>query len=55
MFVGVRTYVNGVCQYGNNYDDPTVFIGDEWIKVALICNDPRHAPTPVLYNECEVL
>lgn len=55
VFVGVRTYVNGTCSAGMDYDDPTVFTGDEWIKVALICKDPRQRPIPVLYNECEVI
>lgn len=55
VFVGVRTYANGVVEGGMHYDDPAIFIGDEWIKVALICSDPRQKPTPVMYDECEVI
>lgn len=55
IFVGERTYANGTCSGGMGYDDPMVFEGDEWIKVALICRDARTKPIPVLYNECEVV
>lgn len=55
MFVGVRTYANGTCTGGANFDDPVEFKADAWVKVALICRDPRHRPIAVLYNECEVI
>lgn len=55
VFVGVRTYVNGTVSGGFNADDPLVFKGNEWIKVALICSDPRKKPVAVLYDECEVI
>jgi len=55
VFVGWRTYANGTCSGGYQYDDPIEFQPDEWIKVALICKDPRQSPIPVLYNECERL
>ena len=55
IFVGVRTYVNGTTSVPQNYDDPVVFEGDEWIKIALICEDARHKPVPCLYSECEVI
>jgi hypothetical protein len=57
VFVGVRTYANGVVNWGSpGYDgDPPVFIADKWLKVALICTDPRQKPIPVMYDECEVI
>ncbi len=58
VFVGVRTYANGVVTWGQNdgYDaDPPVFCGDKWLKVALICTDARQKPIPVMYDECEVI
>ena len=55
IFVGWRTYANGTCSGGSAFDDPIEFQPDEWIKVALICKDPRHRPIPVLYDECEVV
>jgi hypothetical protein len=58
VFVGVRTYANGVVMWGSSDaldGDPPYFVADTWLKVALICNDPRQKPTPVLYDECEVI
>lgn len=55
MFVGVRNYQNGVLNYGTAWDDPTWFKQDGTVKVALLAIDPRHNPTPVLYDECEVI
>ncbi len=55
VFVGVRTYANGTCSGGYNWEDPVNFVADEWIKVALIVQDARHRAVPVPYNECEVI
>ena len=52
VFVGWRTYANGIVardEEGNHFE------ADEWIKVALICQNPRHNPIPVPYDECEVI
>ncbi len=53
VFVGWRTYANGTVEI--DQDAGPLFTADEWIKVALICQDPRHSPVPVLYDECELL
>ncbi len=54
-FVGVRTYANGTCSGGCEWDGPIKFHPDEWIKVALICRNPRQKPIPVLYAECHLI
>ncbi len=57
VFVGVRTYANGIVEWGGGGidGDPPYFIADKWLKVALICTDARHRPIPVMYDDCEVV
>jgi hypothetical protein len=55
IYVGWRTYANGVIEGGMNYDDPTYFIPSEFIKVALIVPDERTNPVPVPYETMEEL
>lgn len=49
MFIGYRTYANGIVHYDQDYGN--YFEPSTYIKVALIVTDPRKKPVPVYYSE----
>ena len=50
IYIGFRTYQNGTVTWD---EEGTYFTADEWIKVALIVEDARQKPIPVLYSNME--
>jgi len=48
IFIGFRTYANGVADYVE--DVGTIFIPDERFRVALIVPHTRANPVPVMYE-----
>lgn len=55
IYIGWRTYANGVVEGGMNWDDPACFVPKEYIKVALIVPHARANPVPVPYSTMEEL
>ena len=50
IYIGVRTYQNGTRQWEGT-DEGMSWTPDEYLKVALIVENQRHRPVPVLYSE----
>ena len=50
IYIGHRTYANGTVTWD---EDGHSFRADEWIKVALIVENERQKPVPVLFLEME--
>ncbi len=51
IYIGFRTYANGTVTWD---EEGNYFKADEWIKVALIVEDAREKPIPVMYSDMSV-
>lgn len=52
IYIGYRTYQNGKLYY--DPEEGTIFIPEEYIKIALIVTNERQNPIPVLYSEIKL-